>query len=84
MVKIDRMHIEKWYENRRELPDKEFVLTFNLINGDIIKAKVLAKDDFDVKQRLDKFRIDIDKNKFNQSLSIYRDHIIWCGIEEII
>ncbi|MNH66502.1 hypothetical protein D3C73_185330 [compost metagenome] len=80
---MDKSHVDKWREMKKNLPLKSFILTFNLINGDEIKVKTEVKDDFDIKIRLDKQRFDFARNDFNQSVSIYRDHVVWVGIEEV-
>lgn len=44
--------IDKMVESMRKLPLKEFVLTFNLINDDVIKVKVKGRDASDIRRSL--------------------------------
>ncbi|WP_143767740.1 hypothetical protein [Paenibacillus odorifer] len=74
--------IDKWAENRRNLPLKDFVLTFSLINGDVIKVKAKGKDVFDIRRSLERGRLDFDRTDINNTTSIYKEHVVWFGIDE--
>ncbi|MGV6935822.1 hypothetical protein ACWA2B_09945 [Paenibacillus sp. CMM36] len=82
---LDKKHIEDWYEKRKSMPKKGFLLTFNLINGNSIRVKTFDKDVFEIitHQLSSSSKYHFPKTDINEELIIYVDHVLWADIAEI-